>query len=68
MIELTPEQVRAMEAAQGPLRVVNPQTQQTFVLIRQDIYERLQKLVEGPNRRGWDDPELDVYEKYRDKE
>jgi len=67
MIELTEEQMQAMEAAQGPLRVVNARTQQAFVLIRQDIYEKLCKIVEGPNRNGWDDPELDVYEQYRKK-
>jgi hypothetical protein len=67
MIEMTEDQMQALEKAKGPLRLVNTHTQQTFVLIRQDIYDRLCKLVEGPNRRGWDDPELDVYEQYRDK-
>jgi hypothetical protein len=67
MIEMTEEQMQAMETARGPLRVLNTHTQQTFVLIRQDVYEKLCKLVEGPNRSGWDDPELDVYEQYRKK-
>jgi hypothetical protein len=67
MIKLTEEQMQAMEASDKPLRLVNERTQQTFVLIRQDVYDKLCKLVEGFNRRGWDDPELDVYEQYRKK-
>ena len=27
----------------------------------------VRRVVDGPNRRGWDDPELDVYEQYRKK-
>jgi hypothetical protein len=57
--------MQAKETAKGPLRVVNLRTQQSFVLIRQDIYDKLCKIVEGPNRNGWDDPELDIYEHYR---
>jgi hypothetical protein len=67
MIAMTDEQMLAMETAKGPLRLVNPHTQHTFVLIRQDIYEKLCRYVEGPNRNGWDDPELDVYEQFRKK-
>jgi hypothetical protein len=67
MIDMTEEQMQAMKAAKGPLRVLNTHTQETFVLIRQDVYEKLCKLVEGPNRNGWDDPELDVYEQFRKK-
>ena len=65
MIELTDEQLQALEAAEGPLQLVNPRTGQTFVLVRQDVYALMSKVVEGPNRRGWDDPALDVYERYR---
>jgi hypothetical protein len=68
MIELTEEQVRALEAqTAGPLQLQHPRTQEVFVLIRQDIYELVTKIIDGPNRRGWDDPELDVYEQYREK-
>jgi hypothetical protein len=65
MIELTNEQLQALEAAEGALQVVNPRTGQTFVLLRQDVYDRMRQVVEGPNRRGWDDPALDVYERCR---
>jgi hypothetical protein len=68
MIELTQEQVFALETkSDGPLHLVNPKTQEVFVLIRQDMYKLACGIISGPNRRGWDDPELDVYEEYRKK-
>ena len=42
MIELTEQQLRALEHADAtPPRVVNPRTKETFVLLRVDEYERL---------------------------
>ena len=42
MIELTHQQVQALENAEPlPPRVLNPMTQQTFVLLSVDEYERL---------------------------
>lgn len=42
MIELSQEQVQALGAGKaGPLRVVNPQTQETFVVLRAEEYEKL---------------------------
>jgi len=42
MIELTEQQARALEhPGATPPRVVNPQTKETFVLLRVDEYERL---------------------------
>jgi hypothetical protein len=67
MIELTGEQVQAQQQSQGPLHVVNPRTQEVYVLIRQDVYQLVSSIVSGPNRRGWDDPQLDEYERYRKK-
>jgi len=45
MIELTEQQVQAMKN-QGatPRCVVNPQTQETFVLLRAEEYERLKEV------------------------
>jgi hypothetical protein len=65
MIPMTEEPTQAMEAINKPLRVVNTRTGQMFVLIPQEIYEKLRRLVAPLNRNGWDDPELDVYEQYR---
>ena len=67
MIELTEEQVRALEQSQGPLPLVNPKTKEVYFLLREDVYRLVRGVVSGPNRRGWDDPELDVYEQYRQK-
>jgi hypothetical protein len=33
---------------------VDPRTRETFVLIRADVYETVRKVVESPNRRGWE--------------
>ena len=42
MIELTEQQIQALENPEAtPLRIVNPRTQETFVLLRIDEYERL---------------------------
>ena len=42
MIELTEQQVQALERIDViPPRVVNPRTQEAFVLLRVDEYERL---------------------------
>ena len=42
MIELTEQQVQALENTDvSPPRVVNPRTQEAFVLLRVDEYERL---------------------------
>ena len=44
MIELTEQQVRALEDPEViPPRVVNPKTKETFVLLRVDEYERLKE-------------------------
>lgn len=42
MIELTEQQVKALASPDGVLpRLVNPQTKETFVVLRVDEYERL---------------------------
>jgi hypothetical protein len=56
MIELTPEQARAMAEQTTPLRVLNPLTQEVFVLVPQKAYELACGIVAGPNRAGWDNP------------
>jgi hypothetical protein len=55
MIELTDEQVRAMAECQGPLQVMNPKTQEVFVLIRKDVYDLTCSIVGGDKGRVWDD-------------
>ena len=55
MIELTQEQVQALEAKQAPLQLVNPATQQVYVLIRKDLYDLTCGIVGGGPGRVWDD-------------
>ena len=44
MIELTEQQVEALAKAEAtPPRIVNPQTRETFVLLRVEEYERLKE-------------------------
>ena len=45
VIELTDQQAQALESTDStPPRVTNPRTQETFVLLRVDDYERLTQL------------------------
>ncbi len=65
MIELTEEQRQELESPE-PARARDPKTNETYVLVRADVYERMRAVIDGYTRRaGWDDPELDVYERYR---
>jgi hypothetical protein len=67
MITLTEEQ-RAELDQPDPVHVLDPKTNETYVLVRADAYARMRAFIDGYTRRaGWDDPELDVYEKYRKK-
>ncbi len=46
-IELTAEQQRALaEAQEFPPRVVNPQTNETYMLLHLEMYERVRTLLE----------------------
>ncbi|HKI31236.1 MAG TPA: hypothetical protein VKA46_05175 [Gemmataceae bacterium] len=63
MIELTAEQTRAVEQGGNPV-LLNPKTQEEFVLVRKEVFERMRKFL-APLNKGWDDPALDVYEQYR---
>jgi hypothetical protein len=66
MIELKEDQLQALDAQGQPAVVVDPRTGEEFVLIRREMYEKVQKIL-APFNRGWDDPGLDVYEQYRKK-
>jgi hypothetical protein len=38
-----------------------------FVLVRQEVYELIQRWAGSLHRAGWDDPAMDVYEVERDR-
>lgn len=74
MIELTSEQ--RLELNTEAPRVIDPETRTRYVLVKEDVYERLQALLVPDRltipeqqaalfaaglRAGWDDPEIDVY-------
>jgi hypothetical protein len=80
-MELTEEQRRELREASGEIIMLrDPETQQKYVLLRADVYERLKGLVyddsapsddekrlqlaESGKRAGWDDPEMNVYDNY----
>jgi hypothetical protein len=67
MIELT-EQQRHDLNGECPPRAHDPKTNETFVLVRVDVYEKMRAIIDGVTKRaGWDDPKLDDYEQYRKK-
>ena len=73
--EITPELRQVVRAAENtPIELVDPETQEQFVLLRADLYARLAAALEqqevramypgisaafGPD--GWDDPSMDIY-------
>jgi hypothetical protein len=80
-MELTEEQCRKLREGNGEaITLRDPETQQEYVLVRADVYERLKRLVyddssptdeekrcqlaESGKRAGWDDPEMDIYDDY----
>jgi hypothetical protein len=58
MIHLTDEQSEALTRGEQFPLVVNPRTQEEFVLVRKDRFESMQKWVASLTRR-WDDPNDD---------
>jgi len=49
-----------------PPEVRDPRTQETFILVRRDVYEKMRRTIEGMTRSaGWDHPALDEYERFR---
>jgi hypothetical protein len=79
-MQLTSEQLKAVERGE-PLRFSSPDTNSEFVVLRADLFDRIEALFaddEFDPRLGyaafrkaageeWDDPALDVYEQYRKK-
>ena len=55
MIELTEDQLRALDASPQPPVAVDPRTGQEYLLIRREIYELVRGTLK-PYGRGWDDP------------
>jgi hypothetical protein len=76
MIELSEQQ--RQELSSDLPRVIDPMTKTTYVLVREETYERMQALLAPERlprseqqallraaglRAGWDDAEMDVYDR-----
>jgi hypothetical protein len=55
MIELTQEQLQALDASELPAIAVDPRTGQEYLLIRREIYEKVRSIL-TPFGRTWDNP------------
>ena len=55
MIELTEEQVAALEKQRAPLRLVNPRTREVYILVQRSVYELTCAVVGGGKGQPWDD-------------
>jgi hypothetical protein len=63
MIELTDQQRAELERRQ-PALVRDPKTNEVYVLIPKDVYERLRGMAREVNvRADWDDPAFDIYDR-----
>jgi hypothetical protein len=67
MIELTQEQLLALDAPQQPAVAIDPRTGQEYLLIKREVYELVQGILKPFNKGLEDDPDMDVYERYRKK-
>jgi hypothetical protein len=81
MIELTDQQRQELKS-DFP-RVIDPQTKKVYVLVSEEAYEHMQALL-APGRlpraeqqallhaaglrAGWDDPEMEIYDREEDRE
>jgi hypothetical protein len=62
MIELTQAQAEALDGAEEPPLVVDPLTNQEYLLIRREVYDKV-RLMLKPFARDWDDPADDLIRK-----
>lgn len=85
MIIITKELRQAIRRSRGkPVRLADPDTNDQYVLVRAEVYDRFKDLVYDDSpltndekqhlllkvglRAGWDDPEMDVYSSSLDVE
>lgn len=78
-VNLSPEQRNALaNAGSSPvLELVDPETNEAYVLLRADVFERLRRVLSDDDfdirqayplmdaaarAAGWDDPEEDIYD------
>jgi CO/xanthine dehydrogenase FAD-binding subunit len=78
MATLTQEQRELLkQGGQEPLRLIDPESREEYVLLRAGAYARMQALLGDSDPRemypalhralrdeGWDDPQMDEYNRY----
>lgn len=63
MIELTEQQRGELEKRQ-PVEMRDPKTNEVYILLRKDVYERVRWIVRDANERAdWDGAAFDVYDR-----
>ncbi len=81
-LQLTEEERRQVRlATREPVRLTDPETQQEYVLLRAEVYERLKallyddgdfepslgyRLADEVMKEGWDDPKMAEYDHYEE--
>lgn len=55
MVELTQEQLRALDEPEQPPMLVDPRTGQQFLLIRKEIHDKVRSILR-PYGKNWDNP------------
>ena len=79
MIEITEEQRRQLDNGKT-IHITDPETAQHYVVLRKDIYDRVQRLLcddsewtddelrlqlaRSAKDNGWDEPSMDAYDRY----
>jgi hypothetical protein len=79
MIELTEEQRQQLESGKA-VNVTDPQTAQSYVVLRKDVFDRVQHLLyddsawtddelrfhlaRSAKDNGWDEPGMEAYDHY----
>jgi hypothetical protein len=79
MIELTDEQRQLLESGKA-VEIADPQNAQRYVVLRKDVYERVQRLLyddsewtedelrlqlaRSAKENGWEEPGMDAYDRY----
>lgn len=81
MIELT--ELQRQELKEELPRVLDPQTKKIYILVSEEAYERMQSLLAPERlpkteqqallhaaglRAGWDDPEMEIYDREEDNQ
>ena len=52
MLELTPEQSKATQSQKEPIRLLDPDTQEVYVLVREKVFNLTRNIL-----KRWEDPE-----------